>query len=55
MTPEASLAQAEAARRAQERKRADEEPVKAKLEALATDPRNHIAQAFVRALTGNGA
>ena len=52
MSPEASLAQAEAARRAQERKRDAEQQVKAKLDALIEQ--NHIAQAIARALGGSG-
>jgi hypothetical protein len=51
MTPEASLAEAEAARRAQERKHKDERPVQETLDRLIEE--NHLAEIF-RAAFGAG-
>ncbi len=48
MTPEASLAEAEAARRAQERKAAAEQPVTARLEELAAA--DELSELFREAL-----
>lgn len=48
MTPEASLAQAEAARRAQERKREAEGPVRSRLDQILEE--NHLAELFREAL-----
>lgn len=53
MSPEASLAEAEAARRAQERKHADEQDrVTARLEQLIEE--NDLAARFREALPGGG-
>jgi hypothetical protein len=49
MSAEASLAQAEADRRAQERKREAEQPVQAKLDRLADEDR--LAELFRRAFS----
>jgi hypothetical protein len=53
MTAEQSLAQAEAARRAQERKHAAEKPVKARLDRLAGAREDELAELF-RAALGAG-
>lgn len=50
MTPEASLAEAEAARRAQERKREAEQPVKEALDRLEAE--DQLAYLFRRAFSG---
>lgn len=52
MSPEASLAEAEAARRVQERKHAEERPVKARLDRLIEE--NDLAARFREALPGGG-
>jgi hypothetical protein len=51
-SPEASLAQAEAARRTEECKRAEERPVMARLDRLIEE--NHLAEQLRRALSGRG-
>lgn len=51
MSAEASLAEAEAARRIQERKKAAEQQVRRKLEALAGE--DHLAELFRNALGGS--
>jgi hypothetical protein len=51
MSAEASLAEAEAARRTQERKHSAERPVNARLTRLAEE--NHLAELF-RAALGDG-
>ena len=53
MSPEASLAQAEAARRVQERKHQAEQPVTARLERLIEE--NNLAARFREALPGGRA
>jgi len=50
MSPEASLAQAEAARRSQERKHQAEQPVKLRLDRLIEE--NDLAAAFREAFGG---
>lgn len=50
MTPEASLAQAEAARRTQERKHEAEQPVRAKIDRFIEE--NDLAAAFREAFGG---
>ena len=52
MTPEASLAEAEAARRVQERKHEEERQVKARLDRLIEE--NDLAARFREALPGGG-
>lgn len=49
MSPEASLAEAEAARRIQERKHAAEQPLAGKLDRIAEE--NHLAELFRRAFS----
>ena len=52
MSPEASLAQAEAARRIQERKHEAERPLQARFDRLSEE--NNLAARFRQALPGGG-